>query len=252
MPSDKKYRFGTTVFRIVSPQALKEDARFEAFLVEDAAKEDYTYAICPVEMLDEPRQESSVQVKREGNAFKVSIKETLIPEITIANLFSAVDAAKLLPERNEFVLHASYVVYQEKAILFCAPSGTGKSTQADFWHSVRGTVTANEDRVIIFRQNGIYFAGGCWATGKARVCHNISVPIHRIVLLEQGEKNQILNLSSAEKFKRIIAQCSFEADSMQMRNRMVSDVLSLIAAVPVVGYTCVNDISSVDELEKYL
>ena len=39
---------------------------------------------------------------------------------------------------------------------------------------------------------------------------------------------------------------------MQMRNRMISDVLSLIAAVPVVGYTCVNDISSVDELEKNL
>ena len=78
MPSDKKYRFGTTVFRIVSPQALKEDARFEAFLVEDAAKEDYTYAICPVETLDESGQESSVQVKREGNEFKVSIKNCVL------------------------------------------------------------------------------------------------------------------------------------------------------------------------------
>lgn len=252
MVSDKKYRFGTTVFRIVSPQAWKEDARFEAFAVEDTVKEDYTFSICPVETWDEPGQESSVQVKRKSNAFEVSIKKSLIPKITIANLFSVADAAKLLPERDEFVLHASYVVFREKAILFCAPSGTGKSTQADFWRSARDTITVNEDRVIIFPQNGIYFAGGCWATGKASVCHNISVPIHRIVLLEQGVKNQILNLSSAEKFKRIIAQCSFDSENMQMRDRMISNVLDLIAAVPVVGYKCVNDISSVEELEKYL
>ena len=252
MVSDKKYRFGTTVFRIESPLALKEDSRFEAFLVEDTVKEDYTFRIYPVETCCERSQKTSVKVKREGNIFIVSIRKSLIPEITIANLFSAADTAKLLPERNEFVLHASYVVYKGKAILFCAPSGTGKSTQAGFWHSARDTITVNEDRVIIFRQNGEYFAGGCWATGQAKVCHNISAPIHRIVLLEQGAENRILNLSLAEKFQRIIAQCSFDSERVKIRDRMISDVLSLIAAVPVIGYECVNDISSVEELEKHL
>ena len=50
----------------------------------------------------------------------------------------------------------------------------------------------------------------------------------------------------------MITQCSFEAKNMQKRDRMISSVLDLIAAVPVIGYACVNDISSVEELEKYL
>lgn len=252
MASDRKYKFGTTVFRIESPVPLKEDSRFEAFLVEDTVKEDYTFKICPIETRSEIGQRTSAKVNREGNVFIVSIRKSLIPEINIANLFSAADTANLLPERNEFVLHASYVVNKGKAILFCAPSGTGKSTQAEFWHRARDTITVNEDRVIIFQQNGVYFAGGCWATGKASICHNISAPIHRIVLLEQGAENRILNLSLAEKFQRIIAQCSFDSERVQMRDRMISDVLSLIAAVPVIGYECVNDISSVEELEKHL
>lgn len=252
MASDKKYKFGTAVFRIVSPRILKEHASYEAFLVEDTVKEDYLYEICPVQTNVAPEQASSVQVRREGNNFKVSISESLLSEITIANLFSAAQTATLFPERNEFVLHTSYVVYQGKAILFCAPSGTGKSTQAKFWSLARNTITVNEDRAIVFRQNGMYFAGGCWATGKSSTCRNISAPIHRIVLLEQGVENTVVNLPLAEKVKRIIAQCSFEAENMQMREKIICNILDLIAAVPVIGYACVNDISAVEELEKHL
>lgn len=248
MVSDKKYKFGTAVFRIISPCLLKERASIEAFRVEDAAKEDYLYELFPVQAEQVP----PVQVKREGNSFKISIRESLLPEITIANLFSTAETAKLFPERNEFVLHTSFVVYQGKAILFCAPSGTGKSTQAKFWNLARNTITVNEDRAIVFQQNGMYFAGGCWATGKSSTCRNISAPIHRIVLLEQGVENTVVNLPLAEKVKRIIAQCSFEAENMQMRDRMICNILDLIAAVPVIGYACVNDISAVEELEKHL
>ena len=248
MVSDKKYKFATAVFRIISPCPLKERAPFEAFRVEDGAKEDYLYEICPVQAEQVP----PVQVKREGNSFKISIRESLLPEITIANLFSAAQTANLFPERNEFVLHASYVVDQGKAILFCAPSGTGKSTQANYWNLARNTITVNENRAIVFRQNGMFYAGGCWATGKASTCRNISVPIRGIVLLEQDAENTVVNLPLAEKVKRIIAQCSFEAENMQMQESIMGNILDLIAAVPVIGYACVNDISAVEELEKHL
>ena len=36
----------------------------------------------------------------------------------------------LLMESSEIILHSSYVSYKNHAILFTAPSGTGKSTQA--------------------------------------------------------------------------------------------------------------------------
>ena len=40
MVSDKKYKFGTSVFRIVSPCLLKENASYRSFLAEDTVKEE--------------------------------------------------------------------------------------------------------------------------------------------------------------------------------------------------------------------
>lgn len=252
MGSDKKYKFGMTVFRVISPLAYRENECFEAFAAGSKEKEDYMFEISPVEASAAILNGNPVQIKRHENTIKVYTEKSLVPEITVANLFSVTEAAKLLPERREFVLHASYVFYKERAILFCAPSGTGKSTQAHFWENARGSVTVNEDRAIIFQKEGVYYAGGCWATGKAKTCLNISAPIHRIVLLEQGSENRIFDLSSAEKFKRLIAQCTFDANTEKQRDNIISCVLDLIDAVPVIGYACINDISSVEELEKYL
>ena len=57
---------------------------------------------------------------------------------------------------------------------------------------------------------------------------------------------------SAEKFTKLIEQCSFATDNMQICDKIISLVFDLIASVPVIGYMCINDISSVEELEKYL
>ena len=49
------------------------------------------------------------------------------------------------------------IAFQNKAILFSAPSGTGKSTQADLWQKyVRGVEIINGDRAIIgIEDNGV-------------------------------------------------------------------------------------------------
>ena len=40
---------------------------------------------------------------------------------------------KILLKYNGIILHSSFINFENKAILFSAPSGTGKSTQADLW-----------------------------------------------------------------------------------------------------------------------
>lgn len=252
MESDKRYRFGNIIFRILSPQEFKRDEYVDTFIIEETEKVDYIFKIYPESYTEASQEVVPMYVKRDHDCMEVHIRKSLLPEITVANLFSAMDVAKFLPEKDEFVLHASYVLNQEKALLFCAPSGTGKSTQADFWKRSKDAVIVNEDRVVIFQQNGIYYAGGCWATGKSRTCLNKTAPIQQIILLEQGEENRRIDLSSAEKFAKLIEQCSFAADSIQSCDKIISLVFDLIAAVPVMGYMCINDISSVEELEKYL
>ena len=46
-------------------------------------------------------------------------------------MFNAMGFDVLLAKERKLILHASFIVYRNKAILFSAPSGTGKSLCLD-------------------------------------------------------------------------------------------------------------------------
>lgn len=239
---ETKYKFGNTVFNIVSDTELLKDERFETFRTDEDW--DYMYRIVP----KEDRQ--TIDIKRNNKSIELGLSKELIPKISISNLFSAAETAKLLPEKEQFVIHASYIVRDNKAILFTAPSGIGKSTQAKFWNKKHGCKIVNEDRAIISKEDGTYFAHGCWAMGKAGVSHNVTLPIKAIVLLEQGNCNEIKKMNVVEKFYHLVTQCTF--DEAAHGQWITEALLELMDKLPVISYQCVNHISSVDELEKIL
>lgn len=248
----KQYRFGNLGFQILSPDSMIPDARFEAFADDKAASADFVYEICKPERGKEPTETLPIVLERNGEHFQAYMNTSLLPKITVAQFLSGVKADKLLPEKNRVMLHCSYVLYQNQALLFCAPSGTGKSTQAAFWHQVRRTETINEDRAIIGKSHGTYYAHGCWAMGHGEVCRNTSAPIRAIILLGQGTKNRVYRLNAIEAMKRIIPQCGFDDRSDIQCQRIIEIVADMISFIPILGYDCINDESSVEELEKYL
>lgn len=56
--------------------------------------------------------------------------------------------------RDALVLHCAYMQREGKAILFSAPGGTGKTTQATLWEKHRGTRVVNGDKALIRRVDG--------------------------------------------------------------------------------------------------
>ena len=248
MMKDKKYRFGNLIYRVISPVALKTDERYEAFRTDESRGEDFRIEVLTAAS-DGHKSGTGI---REGNHIKVYLDLNLLPRITIANLFSVAELAKCLISKNQFVLHASNIVYEGKSVLFSAPSGTGKSTQAMFWKEKKGAEIINEDRAIIYEENGQYYASGCWATGKAQTCKNVTVPIRAIVLLEQGPDNLLKPISPVQKFRKLIEQCTFDGKNEQDCQLMIQMILDLVERVPIVNYACINDISSVEALERHL
>ena len=53
---------------------------------------------------------------------------------------------------HSMILHSAYMCYEDTAVLFSAPSETGKSTQAGLWEKYRGTWTVNGDRSLLIRE----------------------------------------------------------------------------------------------------
>lgn len=106
-----------------------------------------------------------------------------------------------------FLLHSSAVVYNEKAYLFSAPSGTGKSTHTQLWlKRFDGAYILNDDKPAIKIQKNGFFAFGTPFSGKTDLNINKCVPLGGICFIERSDKNYIEKIPSDEALFRLLNQ----------------------------------------------
>ncbi len=71
---------------------------------------------------------------------EITLAKERIGSLNIDPVFSSLFAfERRLVQRGNMILHCAYVEYQGEAILFSAPSETGKTTQANLWEKYRGS-----------------------------------------------------------------------------------------------------------------
>lgn len=107
-----------------------------------------------------------------------------------------------------FLLHASAVVVDNKAYLFSADSGTGKSTHTKLWQKCFGdkALIINDDKPAIKIENGICYAYGTPFSGKTDENLNMKVPLQAICLLERGKNNSIDLIPTKDALPLILKQ----------------------------------------------
>ena len=242
---NKKYTFGDVTFEIESPVELDDTNDCCEFISE--RKTDCLIRVCIV-----PGNETNRKSERDGGVITRHLAEKYAGGMNIASLLATSEAAFVFPEHDAFILHASYIVHEDQAILFTAPSGTGKSTQAEFWRTERSAEIVNGDRVLITRRNGRYYANGIYASGTSGICKNKTVPIRAVVLLEQAETNAVNEIPPRLLFMRILCECSYDIKSKAQCEKITGLVADMINTVPVFCYGCRNNPDAVDELERIL
>lgn len=243
----QKYGFADLVIEVRVPVPMMSRADADAFLLKEDRPADIIVEAC-----QEPGEidlYAPIRTEREGNTLRAYMDVSLLPGISVFSLLCGVNAAWLLPAGGRFMLHASYIIHEGQAILFAAPSETGKTTQAKFWQEERGAKLINEDRVIISRRGDTFYAHGAWATGTARRTANESAPIRAVVLLGQGEENRVSEPSAAEKLRRLIPLCTFDERNMMEHIHIIDAVSAFIEGARIVDFRCINHKSAVAELE---
>ena len=244
----KKYTFGGVCFEIRSELPLLTVPKYEEFLSDDTAKSDYIFEIIP----DRTNSTSLSGTVREGNRFRFTVSEKYISGLGVGHVLSSANAAYVFPDHDGFILHASYILYRGEAILFSAPSGTGKSTQAAFWKEHRGAEIINGDRVLVIKRDGVFYACGVYVSGTSGICRNSTAPLRNLVILEQGENNELVPLKARELFLRILCQCTFDMHDHTQYGKITELVSDVINTVPVCCYRCRCNPDSVEELERLL
>jgi hypothetical protein len=151
-----------------------------------------------------------------------------------------------------FIFHCSCIDRGGEAILFTAPSGTGKSTQADLWHQHRGTEIINGDRAAIRLAEGKLLAEGIPFAGSSQYCKNRSLPLRAIVYLGQAPRTTIRKLRGYEAFSKIWEGVSVNTWDREDLERVSAVVQKVASEIPVYHMPCTPDESAVIALEEAL
>ena len=152
--------------------------------------------------------------------------------------------------REALVLHCAYVEYRNQAILFSAPSETGKTTQANLWEQYRGARTVNGDRGLIQKVDGRWIVRGWPVCGSSEVCHNEDMPIRAIVMLSQAPEDRVEKLHPAKAFSQIYSQITINRWNRETNLRTMELLEDLIGEVPVYHLACTMNETAVQTLEK--
>ena len=152
--------------------------------------------------------------------------------------------------QDGLILHCAFVEHQGEAILFSAPSETGKTTQANLWQRYRGAETVNGDRGLLQKLDGRWHARGWPVCGSSGICENRDLSIRAIVMLSQAPEDRAERLTPMGAFSQIYSQITVNRWNRAANLRAMELLEDLIASVPVYHLACTMEETAVAALEQ--
>lgn len=154
--------------------------------------------------------------------------------------------------RDGITIHASAVEYKRRGILFTAPAGTGKSTQAGLWVRMKNARILNDDTPSIrFIDEKPFVFGTPWA-GKSDLYLNRKAELNTIVILEQAETNTIRRLTGSEAVALLTPRFFLPYYDENMMSRAFDVINRIIERVQVYHFRCRPDVEAVEMVNSIL
>lgn len=150
-----------------------------------------------------------------------------------------------------FQLHASVIRVNGHGILFSAPSGTGKSTQADLWEKYENAEIINGDRGMIRKQeDGTFQVYGSPFAGSSQIMTTMSAPVKAVVVLSQAPHNKVCRLGVLKAFTKIYRVTTINAWDPEFVMKMTELLNQFVKRIPVYHLECRPDQDAVEVLKK--
>lgn len=192
-----------------------------------------------------------LRIQRQGRSCQIQLQASAIPMgITDDVFLTCMQAVHRITEAGGFLLHASWICYRDKGILFTGPSGVGKSTQANLWVTHRGAELINGDRAAVFPTEGGAQVLGIPYCGSSRVNKNRSMPLAAVVYLSQAPENSLTRLTGMKSFRHLWEGCSVNLWDQEDIGKATQAVVDTVSNVPVYHLACTPDQRAVQLLEK--
>lgn len=175
----------------------------------------------------------------DGSTTRVWFQKEIAHMLKCDTVFvSALSLEKLMLDAGAMIFHSAYMNYKDRAVLFSAPSETGKSTQANLWETYRGTYTVNGDRSLLIRENDGWYAYGWPICGSSEICRNEVYPIRAIVMLKQAKVNRAYPLKGFQALREVMEQITINTWDADFQMKVMDKLEELLTEVPVYRLEC--------------
>ena len=190
--------------------------------------------------------------EREKDAWDIFPREEQRWGREVAHYFENFDLTHALLPFGVLLLHCAYVLTDRGAILFTAPSGTGKTTQAELWEKHRGARIVNGDRAALRCKENVAMVYGLPFSGSSACCENVTAPILAVVGLSQGKENCIRRLQGSSAVREILQGVYCLPEHRGELPQMFDCAIEMAKRVPVYHLACLPELSAVECLEAEL
>ena len=167
-------------------------------------------------------------------------------------VFNHIGVESVLLAHGVAVIHASLIRHNGKAVLFCGPSGVGKSTQADLWQQHLGAEVLNGDRAAIRPVEGVWTAYGLPFAGTSGIYRNDSAPIAAIVLPRQAAINAVTPTEGSECMRALFPQIAHRRTDPTQTTLAMGLLTEMVAHIPLFTLYCRPDAEAVTTLHHTL
>ena len=165
---------------------------------------------------------------------------------------------RFLPIRAAFLhfgllfFHAAQIEMQGIGILFTAPSGTGKTTQAELWQKYERARLICNDRTLARCIHGKWTTYGYPIDGSKPVGSGEILPLGAVVLLGQAEKDKAERIRGIKSAAKLLPQLVIDGWNGKEREQAVSLLLQLQQDIPTYRFDCTNSRNAVACLKDRL
>lgn len=157
-----------------------------------------------------------------------------------------------MQQKGILAIHSSSIIYKDKAYLFSACSGTGKTTHTSMWEKYYHVEILDGDVAAITMEGSVPVAYGLPWCGTSERFLNQRVPLGGIIFLEQLCHNVVTPLNMFESTVRIAARCFTPTWSAELAQKNIDCAKQFASCVPCFTLGCLPNKEAVDLIKQYI
>jgi hypothetical protein len=155
-------------------------------------------------------------------------------------------------QQGMIALHSSSIVYNGRAYLFSAPSGTGKTTHTNLWEEYCDVKPLNGDVAMLSVQDSVVYVHGIPWCGTSEKYSNVTVPLGNIIFLKRAGSNVISVMNSFEAVPNICSRSFSPNWNKSLAERTLNVAKEIVAKRPCLLLKCLPEKSAMELVKTYI